>query len=178
MQVKDYIQALTDENHIRVEKIGSGNWYWSFMSDEKIKREQALSKAQAERNRAAAVVGELQQKVNEAGVAREDVEDDMLMESGNDRRTLTMKHVELMKELETLRTELAAYRENDPVEVEKQRAQVVLNKREVEKRSDEILSMESWVKQRAGGDKAQFLAMKKSWYGDQFDEEEAGLKEL
>lgn len=35
MVVKDYLQALSGEGLIRVEKIGSGNWYWSFLSDAK-----------------------------------------------------------------------------------------------------------------------------------------------
>ncbi|KAI5290254.1 hypothetical protein KEM55_008633, partial [Ascosphaera atra] len=35
MQVKDYIQALHDENKIHVEKIGSGNWYWAWANEEK-----------------------------------------------------------------------------------------------------------------------------------------------
>jgi hypothetical protein len=71
MQVKDYLQALSDESKIRVEKIGSGNWYWSFPSDEKMAKEAALEKAQEEYNKAAAVVGDLQAKVDEAGAARE-----------------------------------------------------------------------------------------------------------
>jgi len=39
MQVKDYLTALVDENKLRVEKIGSGNWYWCFKGDEKRKKE-------------------------------------------------------------------------------------------------------------------------------------------
>ncbi len=35
MQVKDYLTALVDDNKVRVEKIGSGNWYWCFRGDEK-----------------------------------------------------------------------------------------------------------------------------------------------
>ncbi|KAJ5701701.1 GAJ protein [Penicillium malachiteum] len=48
IQVKEYLQALTDENQIRVEKIGSGNWYWSFGSDEKVQRERQLDRVLTE----------------------------------------------------------------------------------------------------------------------------------
>ncbi|KAJ6007807.1 GAJ protein [Penicillium herquei] len=48
IQVKEYLQALTDENQIRVEKIGSGNWYWSFGSDEKVERERQLARVLTE----------------------------------------------------------------------------------------------------------------------------------
>lgn len=70
MQVKDYLQALQDDNKIRVEKIGSGNWYWSFPSDEKKAREAAMERAQEDLNKADAAVKELQLKVDEAGAAR------------------------------------------------------------------------------------------------------------
>jgi hypothetical protein len=82
MQVKDYLQALSDDNKIRVEKIGSGNWYWSFPSDEKKAKEAMLERAQEEFNKANATLTELQAKVDEAGAARED-DDDMLMETGS-----------------------------------------------------------------------------------------------
>jgi hypothetical protein len=81
MHVKDYLQALADDNKIRVEKIGSGNWYWSFPSDEKKAKDAALAKAQDEYNKANATVMELQAKVDDAGAARND-EQDMLMETG------------------------------------------------------------------------------------------------
>lgn len=81
MQVKDYLQALSDDNKIRVEKIGSGNWYWSFPSDEKKAKEAMLEKAQEEFGKANATLTELQAKVDEAGAAREE-DEDMLMETG------------------------------------------------------------------------------------------------
>jgi hypothetical protein len=81
MHVKDYLQALADDNKIRVEKIGSGNWYWSFLSDEKKAKDAALNKAQDEHNKINATVAELQAKVDEAGAARAE-DEDILMETG------------------------------------------------------------------------------------------------
>jgi hypothetical protein len=78
MQVKDYLQSLSDDNQIRVEKIGSGNWYWCFPSDEKKAKEAVLEKAQEEYQKAATIVADLQVKVDEAGAAREE-DEDMLM---------------------------------------------------------------------------------------------------
>jgi hypothetical protein len=78
MQVKDYLQSLSDDNRIRVEKIGSGNWYWCFPSDEKKAKEAVLEKAQEEYQKAATIVADLQVKVDEAGAAREE-DEDMLM---------------------------------------------------------------------------------------------------
>lgn len=81
MQVKDYLQALSDESMIRVEKIGSGNWYWSFPSDAKKAKEAALEKAQEEYNKAKTAATELQMKVDEAGAARGE-DEDMLTDIG------------------------------------------------------------------------------------------------
>lgn len=81
MQVKDYLQVLSDDNKIRVEKIGSGNWYWSFPSDEKKAKDNDLSKAWEENAKASAMVNELQAKSDEAEAARAD-EQDTLSEFG------------------------------------------------------------------------------------------------
>jgi hypothetical protein len=34
MQIKDLIKELTDEDKVKVEKIGSGNWYWCWAGEE------------------------------------------------------------------------------------------------------------------------------------------------
>ena len=81
MHVKDYLQALSDDNKIRVEKIGSGNWYWSFPSDEKKTKEAALLKAEEDHSKADATVAELQLKVSEADAARAD-DEDILVDTG------------------------------------------------------------------------------------------------
>lgn len=51
MQVKDQVQALCDEGLVRVEKIGSGNWYWAFGSDERRGREEMLASLRAEESK-------------------------------------------------------------------------------------------------------------------------------
>ena len=70
MAVKDYVQALTDESLIQSDKIGSGNWYWSFPSEAKKKMETTLAKAQEEYDKANATVSELQAKVDQADAAQ------------------------------------------------------------------------------------------------------------
>jgi hypothetical protein len=192
MHVKDYLQALADDNKIRVEKIGSGNWYWSFPSDEKKAKDAALDKAQGEYNKINATVAELQTKVDEAGAARAE-DEDMIMETGQciplgasyvliviggDRKTLIAKHADLTKELEQLRTELAAYSEQDPVEVERKAAETQKARNDAEKFTDQIYSMEGWIKTMCSGDPASLLETKRMLYQDEFDEEELGLREL
>ncbi|KAF2441318.1 hypothetical protein P171DRAFT_366862, partial [Karstenula rhodostoma CBS 690.94] len=177
MQVKDYLQALQDDNKIRVEKIGSGNWYWSFPSDEKKAREAALERAQEDLNKADAAATELQMQVNDAGAARGE-DGETLAHAGMDRDSLTTKHASLTKELEQLRQELAAYSEQDPIEVDMKKHEAQQYQAEVDKYTDQILSMECWLKERLSGDAEQMMQTKRLLYGDEFDEEEGGLREV
>ena len=81
MGVKEYIQAMQDDGLICSEKIGNGNWYWSFPSEAKKKKEKALADAQEEYDTAVSTTTELQAKVDQAGAARaEDAE--LLAETG------------------------------------------------------------------------------------------------
>ena len=44
MAVKDLIKDLTDENKIKVEKIGSGNWYWCWAGEEMEEKQKILER--------------------------------------------------------------------------------------------------------------------------------------
>ncbi|KAH7401856.1 Mnd1 family-domain-containing protein [Phaeosphaeria sp. MPI-PUGE-AT-0046c] len=177
MHVKDYLQCLADDNKIRVEKIGSGNWYWSFPSDEKKAKDTALEKAQADYNKINATVADLRLKVDEAGAARAE-DEDMLMDTGGDRKTLLTIHGNLSKDLEKLRTELAAYSEQDPVEVEKKAAETQQARLDAEKFTDHIYSMEGWLQKQCALDQLAMTEFRKSNYGDELDEEAGALREL
>lgn len=101
-----------------------------------------------------------------------------LITVGMDRKALINKHADLSKELERLRQELAAYSEQDPVEVEKKSMETQQFRNEVEKYTDHILTMEGWLKGQIGGDAEQMSILKREHYGDEYDEEEGGLREL
>ena len=175
MQVKDYLQALSGDNKIRVEKIGSGNWYWSFPSDEKKGKEAILEKVEQEHAKATATVSELQAKIDEASMARGDDEDMLL---GSDRKSLVTKHAELAKQVDMLKVELAAFTDQDPVEMTKKEQETAQFKSEADKWTDQILSMEGWLKEFMGGDREQMTAMMQQYYGEEYDEEEGCLREL
>jgi uncharacterized protein YPO0396 len=95
-----------------------------------------------------------------------------------DRKTLITKHANLTKEIGQLRQELAAYSEQDPVEVEKKSNETQQFRSEVEKYTDQILSMEGWLKGQMGGDLEQMTNLKREHYGDEYDAEEGSLREL
>ena len=43
MQVKDLIKELTDSSQVKVEKIGSGNWYWAWAGEEATEKKTAIA---------------------------------------------------------------------------------------------------------------------------------------
>ena len=172
----DYLQALSDENKINVEKIGSGNWYWSFPSEDKKIHDKTLVEAQSAHDRASAVINDLKQKVAEARAQRED-EEDMLDNGAESREELMTAKSELENEVKVLQKQVAAYSDNDPTELERKVNEIAQLKNDAEQYTDDIDSMESWFK-KMGQDKEAIKALRMSLYGDELDEEEGILKEL
>jgi DNA repair exonuclease SbcCD ATPase subunit len=170
------VQALQDESRIRAEKIGSGNWYWSFISDDKIALQKALEGAQSAYEKALATDNELKTKIAE-GEAQRKEDEEMLDESGETREELLGSKRLLESELEVLRRELATYSANDPAELEKKGKEAVEWKAATELCTDDIYSMESWLKETTGGGDG-LVAMLRETYGNEWDEEANGLKEL
>lgn len=95
-----------------------------------------------------------------------------------DRKSLVIKHDALTKKLEQLRHEVASYGEQDPLEVDKRKHEAQQYQAQVDHYTDHILSMEGWLRERLGGDAEQMRQTKRILYGDEFDEEEGGLREL
>lgn len=84
----------------------------------------------------------------------------------------------MTKELETLRTELAAYSEQDPVEVEKKATEIQKARADAEKFTDQIYSMEGWIKSQYSGAPDDLANVLRMLYDDEYDEEDGGLREL
>lgn len=169
MQVKDYLQALSDEGKIRVEKIGSGNWYWSFLSEEKKSRDNVLGMLKEELAKVEASLGELEEKLREASEKRG--EDD------EGRGELVSAKLELDGEVGVLRKELEGYKDGDPREVETRRKEIKALHARAELWTDNIGVLEGYMLNLMGGDREKLVGMKSELYGDEYVEGE-GLKEL
>lgn len=119
MQAKDYLQALQDENLIRVEKMGSGNWYWCFTSDAKRSREKVMNGLQLEHDKLVELTAVIEREVAQE-MSRHENDGDVDNESGtNKRQSLLEAQEELLKESAFLDKELALYCDNDPAEVKR-----------------------------------------------------------
>ena len=170
------MQGLQDESKIRAEKIGSGNWYWAFVSDDKIARQKALEAAQSAYDKALTTDNELKSKIAEAEAQRRG-DDEMLEEGGGTREELLSSKKLLEVETEALRRELATYSDNDPTELERKVKDAAEWKIMADEFTDDIYSMEGWLKGQMGGGEA-LDKMLQETYGNEYDEEVRGLKEL
>lgn len=170
MQVKEYIQALTDDGKLRVEKIGSGNWYWTFLSEERRELEKVLAGLRGEMEKGERGLGELEAKL----------EEHKQNASGSDEeesQTLLADYEGLKKEVEGLRKEEEGFISGGVGEVERKEEEVEKWKGEVGEWTDNIYSLEEYLGKLAGGDREVVEGVRKECYGAEYVESE-GLREL
>ena len=171
MQVKDYLQALSDEGQVRVEKIGSGNWYWSFMSEEKKAKELILKSLSDDRQRMDKGMGELRSSIEHA---QESVD-----EGGNEeeREGLIEQHEQQKEEVEALRKELEGYGNGDPTQMLRKRQEVEELKARAQKWTDNIYCIEGYLREITGGDQVALEGIREEYYESEYVAGE-GLREL
>lgn len=174
MQVKEYLTALTDEGKIHVEKIGSGNWYWSFTSEGKKSKQKALDDLKAEKQKLDTAVADLKIKIEQATAAREE---EVGAVDGQDRESLTKYHVQLQEEIAALRAELATYSDTDPVEMQRRKEESERLRASAERYTEKIYCLERYYLELTGGDREGLEQIRKILYGDEYREGE-GLAEL
>ena len=174
IQVKEYVQALVDEGNLRVEKIGSGNWYWSFESDEKRERERQLARVQKEVEQArrscsdaeAAVAAETMQRQNETDAGHE-----------VERETLRRRKADLETQLHRLRATCTVgdspSRKGDQ-QLQKELAEF---RQQALQWTDNCYVLEQYLRKLAGGDREIVAAVLRECYGDEYVDGE-GLREL
>ncbi|KAF3934051.1 hypothetical protein ABW19_dt0203581 [Dactylella cylindrospora] len=139
MQVKDYLTALVDENKIRVEKIGSGNWYWCFKGDEKKQKETEVKILQKD-------VRELEVKAAEL---HEEVERERRVKEGTSSKQGVAVAGEIQRlklEKAELELEIASYADNDPIQIDHIRELILLMKMAGNTHTDNIYNMEAYLK--------------------------------
>lgn len=123
------------------------------------------------------MVDELKEKLTEAEAQRK--RDDEMLEDGGETRDELLGAKKLLElELEAVRRELASYSDNDPAELERKAREAAEWKVAAEECTDDIYSMEGWLKDAVGGDGEQLAAMLESTYDKEYDVEGKTLREL
>lgn len=179
MVVKDFLQALSDEGLIRVEKIGSGNWYWAFVSDTKNGKEKVLKDLKKEVEKLKKSLNEVDGMIKEEEAKREDDGGDEMLEDDGpamDREALLKADERLRKEVKAFEEELKTYRGNDPTELLKQKKQTELLKQSAIRWTDNIESVCGHVL-RLSQDRDAIASLLQETCGEEYVPGE-GLKDL
>jgi hypothetical protein len=184
IQVKEYIQSLADEGKVRVEKIGSGNWYWSFAQDEAAARERELGALRREVERVQAGLGEMQGRLEglrERRVAEEAEEmgngEEGEKGRGRGREGLMSERAGLGRETGQLRGRLAEAEKGRGKSAAAMRAEMAGLRAAAQMWTDNVYVLEGYLLRLAGGDRGVVQGVQAECYGDEF-EEGAGLREL
>lgn len=176
MQSKDYLQNLIDEGKVKTEKIGAGNWYWSFAGNEQATLQLSLDKAGEDHRKATIELETLQAKLKEALQAQTD-DEDMLDDTKMDRQAANEMQAKLTSDVKELQKELDLYRDMDPAVLEEKKRELKNIKAALETVTDNIYAMEGEIKKNIYGRKEQQEHFK-SWYGEEWSEDDGGLREV
>jgi len=176
VQSKDYLQNLIDEGKVKTEKIGAGNWYWSFAGNEQAALQLSLDKATEEHRKVTLDIETLQAKLKEALQAQSD-DESMLDDTEMDRQTAMELQSKLTNEVKELQKEVDLYRDLDPAVLQERKREVRRTKDKLETVTDNICAMETEIKKVIYGRKEQQEQFK-NWYGDEWSEDDGGLREL
>lgn len=148
LAVKDVLQSLVDDDLVRLEKIGTSNYYWSFPSQKQVNRSKVLEKLCAERDSTRAKVEELRARL----------EDEQKTRADGERTELISRYEDLKKERDELLSALEKYKECDPVIYEEKTARAAELKTEVNKITDDLFTVQSYVCNKFDVDRKEFLA--------------------
>lgn len=175
LQVKEYLHELADEGQIRVEKIGSGNWYWCFSGDEKRELEQKVEQLQKEVDRVRSSNEKLDRQL---AVRKREMEDDEKALEPGERERLTREYTELEKECQRLRKEwLAVSASMDGGKgIQEMKDEVQEFQREAQMWTDNIYVLEGYMRKVVGGDRDAMEMLQRECYGEDYVEGE-GLRE-
>ncbi|RAL04110.1 putative GAJ protein [Aspergillus ibericus CBS 121593] len=175
MQVKEFIQELTDEGRLRVEKIGSGNWYWCFGGEEKKERETRVRRLQNEVDRLRASCEDAEARLLARKRTRVQEEEE---EGEEEHRRLMEKKAVLERETHQLQGEwLALSTRAEGKSLPQITEETDESRRLAHLWTDNIYILEGYVGKLAGGDREVVRAVQQECYGEEYVEGE-GLREL
>lgn len=179
IQVKEYIQALLDEGKLRVEKIGSGNWYWIFGSDEKLELERVVGRVKTEVEKTRKSCADAQAALAAETALREreepdDAEDHATRESRRD--SLITTRIALEAEVGCLQAAEMQRNNGSNKGVTQIRQELGGLQQQAQQWTDNIYILEGYLRQLAGGDREVVTAVMQECCGDEYVD--GGLREI
>ncbi|ETV88933.1 hypothetical protein H257_00373 [Aphanomyces astaci] len=134
--IKDVNQALVDDNLVDTEKIGSGNYFWSFPSKVAQQRKRKLEDLEAKRSDLKGKIESTKQAVAAQKSLRTDSDD----------RVVKLERLALLKsQIEEANRRMHVLSENDPDVLKKLASKVKVAKEGVDRWTDNVFNLKSWI---------------------------------
>mmetsp|Transcript_13883 Transcript_13883/g.24329 ORF Transcript_13883/g.24329 Transcript_13883/m.24329 type:complete len:207 (-) Transcript_13883:1095-1715(-) len=137
--IKDVLQTLLDDDLVRMEKIGSSNYYWSYPAQASVKISNEASAAEVELAAAKRRKTELTASVDKERAGQQDAAV---------RAELAAELAELRRKVAAAQSEMIAYKDSDPETVQAMRQGAELAKDAANRWLDNIQAMWSWAKKQ------------------------------
>ncbi|KAG6594106.1 putative meiotic nuclear division protein [Phytophthora cinnamomi] len=139
--VKDVNQALVDDALVDCDKIGSGNYFWSFPSKLSQSRKRKLSELEQRRQTVQGKLANVQQSIEEQKAQRLESEE----------RVQKLRRLEEQKaKVQALRTKVQHLAEIDPVILDELERKVRVAKEGSDRWTDNVYTLKSWVVKKRG----------------------------
>jgi hypothetical protein len=137
--IKDVNQGLVDDGKVNTEKIGSGNFYWSFPSQQYVQKNEKLSLLKEKMGKSKHSADGLDEQLEKAKIGRQPTKE----------RTAS---IELLRSLKAEKARLAStidmHKENDPEQIEQQRKKIKLCVDSANRWTDNVWAIKEWVVQK------------------------------
>ena len=137
--IKDVNQGLVDDGKVSTEKIGSGNFYWSFPSQQLVEKTGKLKSVKDKLAKSTSMRTEAEEKLVSAKQSRQPTE----YRTASLRRLSTLK-----KERATLLATIESQKENDPEQLEQRRKKLKTCKDAANRWTDNVWALKEWVVQK------------------------------
>lgn len=145
--VKEILQSLIDDNLVVQEKLGIANYYWSFVKDEGLALMDKKNELEKNIIKTKNDLVDLRKKMENEKIGREE---------SDERNNLINTLNEKSKILEDLNNEMKKYAECDPRVFLQKKEMVEKCKKDINKLTDDIYSIQSYVCNKFGMERSEF----------------------
>jgi len=139
--VKDVVQSLVDDDFVRVDKVGTMNWYWAFPGEASKKATTSFENASSSKSRLAAEKAQLEKDI---------LKEKKSNPATSDREELSAKLIAIKALNGRLKSELEGYSSTNPETVEAMKQGAKLSKQASNLWTDNVFMIKSWVESKMG----------------------------
>ncbi|TMW62822.1 hypothetical protein Poli38472_005440 [Pythium oligandrum] len=139
--IKDVNQALVDDALVDFDKIGSGNYFWSFPSKVSQQRKRKLSELEQRKQSTSEQLSKVKQEVEKQKSLRTD---------SDDRVAKLQRLAELQTHVKDMKAKIQHLADNDPAILEHLERNMQVAKVGADRWTDNVYTVRSWVAQKRG----------------------------